>query len=453
MVWLVTVSQSGAHDEKPHAAKGESEHIHAPVPADFATVKAPSHIWTEPAVLVRGQAIYMAKCAVCHGTEGAGDGADATWLGPKMGSFRDRAMVAEMSDAYWFWRVSEGGTAEPYRSKGSVMPAYKDALSVEDRWAVIAYQHAQSEHAGPHIASEHPEMEAGPRPHPEPRGIGFSNQWVTRDHRWQPRGPWKWAVMRALPQLYREFNGIDFGHAHLAETLLRPQNPQAVETARLEVLTFIFSSPSVPPDEEQVAPTFNRMAWEVAKTFDWAHLFHRSLYDLHAVTRTSTGLCLTERWYLARGLPRVHAHRGGHARLFNRALDPLHRVDGHRQGADQLARLPQLLNHPEGRRLAQKIDHGPCWTRLGHRPEHERAHDAGVAIAIVMEVLIELLLLIGGVTVAAALLPLQPKVRLVLSFCGLVLVTVGGALFAFVTYPGETLLFVGAGAGIAGTAW
>ena len=107
---------------------------------------------------------------------------------------------------------------------------------------------------------------------------------------------------------------------------------------------------------------------------------------------------------------------------------------------------------------AQKIDHGPCWMRgLGvltrDRDEHERAHDAGVAIATVMEVLIELLLLIGGVTVAAALLPVQPKVRLVLSFCGLVLVTVGGALFAFVTYPGETLLFLGAGAGISRTAW
>ena len=69
-----------------------------------------------------------------------------------------------------------------------------------------------------------------------------------------------------------------------------------------------------------------------------------------------------------------------------------------------------------------------------------------------IEVLIELLLLIGGVTVAAALLPLQPTVRLVLSFCGLVLVTVGAALFAFVMYP-ETLLFLGAGAGIACTAW
>jgi MerR family transcriptional regulator, copper efflux regulator len=48
---------------------------------------------------------------------------------------------------------------------------------------------------------------------------------------------------------------------------------------------FIFSSPPVPPDEEQIAPTFHRMAWEVAKTFDWAHIFHRSLYDLFASDR------------------------------------------------------------------------------------------------------------------------------------------------------------------------
>jgi hypothetical protein len=102
--------------------------------------------------------------------------------------------------------------------------------------------------------------------------------------------------------------------------------------------------------------------------------------------------------------------------------------------------------------LLKKSTMGHAGPRLGHRPEHERAHDAGVALAIVIEVLIELLLLIGGVTVVAALLPLQLKVRLVLSFCGLVLVTVGGALFAFVTYPGETLLFLGAGTGIAGTA-
>lgn len=107
-------------------------------------------------------------------------------------------------------------------------------------------------------------------------------QWVTRDHRWQPRGAWNWALPRELPQLYREFNGIDFGHSHLAETLLATQDPQRVERARLEILDFIFSSPAVPPDEEQVAPTFTRMVWEVHRAFNWAHTFHRSLYDLYA---------------------------------------------------------------------------------------------------------------------------------------------------------------------------
>jgi hypothetical protein len=193
-------------------------------------------------------------------------------------------MAAEMTEAYWFWRVSEGAAVEPFRSSGSTMPAWKDQLSVEDRWAVVAYQHSLSGHSGPHTAAVHPEM-AATRPHPQPRGVAFTSGWVTRDHRWQPRGPWKWTVERELPQLYREFNGIDFGHAHLAETLLKTQDPSKVEQARLEVLEFIFSSPPVPPDEEQIAPTFSRLAWEVAKTFEWAHIFHRSLYDLFASDR------------------------------------------------------------------------------------------------------------------------------------------------------------------------
>jgi len=67
-----------------------------------------------------------------------------------------------------------------------------------------------------------------------------SGQWVTRDARWQLRGEWNWSLSRELPELYREFNGIDFGHAHLAETLLRSTAPEDVERARR-------SSTSSPP--------------------------------------------------------------------------------------------------------------------------------------------------------------------------------------------------------------
>lgn len=68
-----------------------------------------------------------------------------------------------------------------------------------------------------------------------------TGSWVQRDERWQPRGAWNWAVRDRLPALFAEFNGIDFGHAHLAETLLRTQDPADIEKARLEVVDFIFS--------------------------------------------------------------------------------------------------------------------------------------------------------------------------------------------------------------------
>ncbi len=107
-------------------------------------------------------------------------------------------------------------------------------------------------------------------------------QFVTRDKRWPLRGPWLFSLSRELPEIYREFNAIDFGHAHIAETLLLTQDFSDVEKARLEVLAFIRSRPAVPPDEPQIAPVFTRMAWEAHKTFHWAHVLHRSLYDLFA---------------------------------------------------------------------------------------------------------------------------------------------------------------------------
>ena len=99
-------------------------------------------------------------------------------------------------------------------------------------------------------------------------GCGADTAWVQRDERWMPRGPWNWAVRDRLPSLWAEFNGIDFGHARLAETLLRTQEPEEIEKARREVVDFIFSAPRVPPDEDPIAPTFVRLVWEIQKTFN-----------------------------------------------------------------------------------------------------------------------------------------------------------------------------------------
>ena len=148
-----------AHDHKhDDDAAHDQPHVHAPVPPEYKTAHLPAAAWTSERLIARGKQIYASVCAVCHGEQGDGKGPAAADLPLKPPSFQDVRMVNEMAGNYWFWRVSEGGLVEPFKSMGSVMPAWKEQLSVEDRWAVIAYTHRLSGHEGPHVTSEHPQM-------------------------------------------------------------------------------------------------------------------------------------------------------------------------------------------------------------------------------------------------------------------------------------------------------
>jgi mono/diheme cytochrome c family protein len=146
------VDGAGAHED----------HEHPPVPAAYAGAHVPIHVWTDPRAIAKGKEVFAAKCALCHGENGNGKGSGAANLPVKPADLTDARMVAEMPVNYWVWRVSEGGLVEPFRSKGSTMPAWKGELSMRDHWAVIAYAHTLSGHRGPHDAGEHPEL--GPRP-------------------------------------------------------------------------------------------------------------------------------------------------------------------------------------------------------------------------------------------------------------------------------------------------
>ena len=115
-------------------------------------------------MIAKGKEIYIAKCALCHGEKGDGTGPGSLNLPLKPADFTDAKMVGEMVGNYWFWRVSEGGLVDPYKSIGSAMPPWKGELTVPDQWAMIADVHTLSGHAGPHPPSEHP-----PSEHP---GIG-----------------------------------------------------------------------------------------------------------------------------------------------------------------------------------------------------------------------------------------------------------------------------------------
>jgi mono/diheme cytochrome c family protein len=150
-----------AHDQKPHDHKPDDAagaHVHAPVPSEYKSAHVPSAAWTDARMLARGREIHAVRCAVCHGDSGDGRGPAGLALPLKPPDLRDQKMVSEMAGNYWFWRVSEGGAVEPFKSMGSAMPAWKEELTVEDRWAVIAYQHTFTGHDGPHVVSEHAEL-------------------------------------------------------------------------------------------------------------------------------------------------------------------------------------------------------------------------------------------------------------------------------------------------------
>jgi mono/diheme cytochrome c family protein len=153
-----------SHADVGHEAHAEGQrmggHMHVPAPLAYADAHAPPSVWTDATIIARGKEIYAAKCAVCHGDRGDGKGPAGLALPLKPPDLRDREMIAEMRDNYWFWRVSEGGLVEPFKSKGSAMPPFKGDVSVEERWAVIAYQYTFSGHWGPHVPWEHPEMVA-----------------------------------------------------------------------------------------------------------------------------------------------------------------------------------------------------------------------------------------------------------------------------------------------------
>lgn len=74
-----------------------------------------------------GEATYKAKCVMCHGTTGLGDGAAAKTL--KVKSFKDPD-VTRMSEAFLIGIMRAGS---------GKMPAFKDQLSDAELKAVVSY--------------------------------------------------------------------------------------------------------------------------------------------------------------------------------------------------------------------------------------------------------------------------------------------------------------------------
>lgn len=79
-----------------------------------------------PASLAHGKALFLARCAPCHGAQGHGGGPVSRFFPPAPDLAY--ATVQARSDGYIWGTISYGGKA---------MPPAREGLSVRDRWDLV----------------------------------------------------------------------------------------------------------------------------------------------------------------------------------------------------------------------------------------------------------------------------------------------------------------------------
>jgi len=135
------------------AVEPEAEE-HEAVPAEYASLTNPVEPGDES--IATGKALYDEYCIGCHGASGRGDGPKAATLDHTPADFTDPHMAEEMTDAAFFWRISEGVEDED-------MPAWKEKLSEEDRWQLVNFVRTFA----PAEAEEAAESKEAPSAEPE----------------------------------------------------------------------------------------------------------------------------------------------------------------------------------------------------------------------------------------------------------------------------------------------
>jgi mono/diheme cytochrome c family protein len=142
-------TRPGKHTHEKSAPAGQTVEGHThkhdawePPPREYASAR--STRWDDQAAVRRGETLFQTHCTVCHGADGRGQGPGAAGLPHAPADLTHHFHRAPGDgDAYLFWRVSEGGQVEPFRSMQSLMPAFKAVLSADERWDVLAYVHVK----------------------------------------------------------------------------------------------------------------------------------------------------------------------------------------------------------------------------------------------------------------------------------------------------------------------
>lgn len=113
-------------------------------------------------------------------------------------------------------------------------------------------------------------------------------QWVRGGEQHYLPASHNWVFRRTHVAADRLFNAFDYGHAILYETLyLHPQNAGELLDREFEFLTrrLLPRPPRLPLEEGAVEIAYARLVPEAKQMFEWAHVFHRQVYDILADER------------------------------------------------------------------------------------------------------------------------------------------------------------------------
>ncbi len=106
--------------------------------ATYPSRQMPDGLMSDNSQLQQGHQLFMDKCAHCHGKPSEGRSERASFFNPPAPDFTD-IRYRQIDPAYLYWRIEVGKTVEPYRSQGSVMPAWGVHFSPEQIWQIVAY--------------------------------------------------------------------------------------------------------------------------------------------------------------------------------------------------------------------------------------------------------------------------------------------------------------------------
>ena len=124
---VVTAALASAGSDLPVQHKSTSGWT---LPPDAAATKSP--LTVDDKVLAIGQKVFTDKCQKCHGEKGLGDGPDADPDHLEEMNLTNPKRADRNPDGVVFYKVMNG-------RRSPKMPAFKDELSKEQIWSVVAY--------------------------------------------------------------------------------------------------------------------------------------------------------------------------------------------------------------------------------------------------------------------------------------------------------------------------